>query len=234
MKAFYYLVLGVLLVSAFCRLEASTVDAGIALYRQGKYQEAAVNLGNLVKKEPNNWEAWQYLALSLNAQAHRIDFQTPDGAEKLKKISQQAVDAAQKALKIKKTAPAYNALAQGYSHMVEAGEMPQKLVDYIREDSLAALKLNPKDTTAMVCLAYVYLRAPKEYGGEPEKARALLEKVQKLEPNSSYYLLGMAEYYSLKGNKAEAEKNAKAVLKLPDDGNRLRAKLFLEKLTEDQ
>ena len=234
MKKIKCLILVGLFLSLLVPLFSSPVDQGIALYNQGKAQEAATYLENLLKKEPANAEALAYLALSLNVVAHKIDFQTQQGADKLKKLSQKAVDYAQKSLKIKKNAPAYSALAQSYSHMVEAGEMPQKLVDYIRENSLEALKLNDKDAPAMICLAYIYLRAPKEYGGEPEKARQLLEKVKKLDGENSYYFLGMAEYYSLQGNKTQAETTARQVLKMPENGNQLRAKLFLAKLTDDK
>lgn len=132
-------------------------DAGIELYRQGKFKDATKQLKKAVKKNKNDAEAWQYLGMALLEENAIKD----------------ASKAFETALKLQPTL-ALARLGLGYSFLAR-----NKLGDAMRE-ARAVLDIDSKSGSAHYIIGVVHLRS-----GEPDAALKEAAEAIRLQPNSA-------------------------------------------------
>ncbi|MEK6283753.1 MAG: TonB family protein [Acidobacteriota bacterium] len=154
----------------------TVTERGIQLYQQGDATEAIKILNEVVKKYPDDADAWYYLGLAFNSQnefgASRSPFEhlihlRPNSADAHAKLAyalilanepQKAIAMAQRAIELGDESPeAHYAIAEG-SLRTGGATTTTSLLEKAVEEAETALRINPNFAPALITKSFAHFR----------------------------------------------------------------------------
>lgn len=153
-------------------LAAQTLDEGIALFQQKKFEEARSLYEKIIEKDDKNAEAHYRLGLVLLNRANP------------QRDVDEAVDQFEKAVELQPDSASYQ-----FRYGVALGEKTQKagvikqafLAPKVKHAFQRAVELDPRQAQARMALAQFYLIAPAIVGGDEAEGWKQLEEAIKLD-----------------------------------------------------
>lgn len=169
------------------------------LFRQKKHQQSQVLFEKVLKKEPNNFKAMEYLGDIHGAQKKWK--QALVYYKKLKQLQPKVADY------IYKYGGVLGMIAKDSNKFKALG-----MIGEIRSSFEKAIKLDPNHIDARWALIELYLQLPGIVGGSEKKAQAYSDQLLKISPIDGHLSKGhIAEYFE---RYSEAEKEYKKAIEL--------------------
>lgn len=182
-----------LLLGVSIGLQGETgLEKAARLIKERHFQEAQVLLDRAVQADPHNAEAWYEMGLLQKATGNL----------------QKALEYADKSIQINPGKASYHVLrGNTLGPLAQQANMFRALglAKDGREALEKAVQLEPGNRTAVLALFNWYFNVPAVGGGSLDKAKALAERTQALDPSRSHYMKGQVFQRQKNPGSAQAE-----------------------------
>ncbi len=170
----------------------SELEKAIRLIKGKNFQEAQVLLDRVVQTDPRNAEAWYEMGVLQRATGNL----------------QKALEYADKSIQINPGKASYHVLrGNTLGPLAQQANMfrASGLAKDGREALEKAVQLEPANRTAFLALFNWYFNVPAVGGGSLDKAKALAERTQALDPSRGHYMKGQVLQRQKNPGSAQAE-----------------------------
>jgi tetratricopeptide (TPR) repeat protein len=208
-------------VEAPAEVESRPVSTSIseadALYSQRsdltKVRQALVVLRQAMAEHPTDYGiAWRLAKFNYYVGSHSADREQQD------KVFHDGIEAGELAIKLDDNKPeGHFWLGANYGGNAEISTLAGLTdIEDIKREMDAVIKIDPsfESGSAYMALGQVYLKAPKIFGGDTDKAIGYLEQGIKIGPNNGLMRARLAQAYFAAHRNADAQKEIDALLSM--------------------
>ena len=200
-------------------LAQTDFEKGEKLFREGKYEQAQIFFENIVKENPSNLKAIEYLG---DIAGHNKSWDKAIGYYKT--------------LKELKPSEANYYYKYGGSLGMKAKEVNKfealGMIGDVRESFEKAIILDPKHIEARWALVMLYLQLPGIIGGSESKAIKYSNELLKLSPVDGYLSRGQIEEYFKRYPSAETQYKRAIAAGSTKTGGQMLANLYKNKMNK--